>query len=195
MPLYEIVICEVQGNRRLEVFEFLAESIGEPGQAAHVEASRAVQSLNVTGGRQAQVGKASHRLLFGYDDLRCAESALRDVRIIGYVGLYDLGEVYVRSKIHLDCIHIGSQSIAGDLHAVPHTRRYIRNKGVSGWQIALTTFEGWNDFSLGVYRAERPNVAKLKAIIGLAMALFLADESPNLIELEMLASQIAHFGV
>jgi hypothetical protein len=117
------------------------------------------------------------------------------VRVIRNVGLDDLSEVNVRSKIHLDCVHVGSQGIARNLHAIPHPRRNVRNKGVSGWQIALPALERRNDFGIGVYRAKCPYIAKLKAIVWRTMTLFLADESPQFIELQLLARQVAHLPV
>src|SRR5260221_12239363 len=117
------------------------------------------------------------------------------MRIIGNISLDDLSEVYVGSEIHLNCIHVSAESIAGDLYAVTKARGNIGHKNVGSCQIALPTLERRHQFRIGINRAEGPNVTHLRVIVWCAMPFFLADESPNLIELELLTGEVTHLAV
>src|ERR1700688_1008102 len=91
-----------------------------------------IQPFNMASRCQTQIRESRNRLLFSYDDLRCAESSLRNVGIVGYVSLDDLCKINVRTEIRLYGVNVGSQSIARDLHAITHARRNVRYKGVRG---------------------------------------------------------------
>ena len=62
------------------------------------------------------------------------------MRVIVDVSLYDLSEVHVRTKCHFDSLHVGSERIGGDLHAILNPRSNIRYKRFAVL-VALAHFE------------------------------------------------------
>ena len=46
MNAAEVVVREVQGGRRFQVFQFLTESVGQPGQPPHGHPNREILPLD-----------------------------------------------------------------------------------------------------------------------------------------------------
>ncbi len=59
--------------------------------------------------------------------------------------------------------------------------------------VALAYFERRDNLSFGVDSAECPDIAKRRIILKREVLFLLADETPNLVKLEIVAVQIAHF--
>ena len=51
--------------------------------------------------------------------------------------------------------------------------------------VALANLERGNELGFGVNRAERPDIAKRRIVVNLAVFFLLADESPKLIKLQV----------
>ena len=66
----------MQRNRRFEIFQFLAESVREPGQAAAVHPQRVVLFFDVACGNQVNLGIALHWYSFRLYHFRRGISAL-----------------------------------------------------------------------------------------------------------------------
>ena len=93
MPLYQIVVSEVQRNRSLEVFELFAESQRQTGQTAHVQPRRCVQPFNVACRNKVHVRRTRDGPLIHGNKCRRTILQLWMLRMIVFISLDDLAEV------------------------------------------------------------------------------------------------------
>ena len=187
MPLHEIVVGEVKGDRCLEILKLLAECIGEARQTAYVKARCTVQAFDMASRGQSQIRESGDALLFRNDDFGRAVLPLWVNRIIVNVSLDNLRKVHIRTEGIFDSSDILAECIARNLNAVTHARFDIKNESIRCFRCALSAFERRDYFCFGINRAERPNVSPRQIIVGAKVPLFLADESPYLIELQIAA--------
>lgn len=180
-------------NRGLEIHSLFAKSVGQPGQPAHVKPSGSDQPLNVTGGCKAQVGMPVDCPDFLDDKLRGVVPALGVSRILVDVTLYKLREIHIRYKGSFKGPYVLPQRVAGGLHAVLDPAGNVSDARVCGSPIACAHRERRDELRICVYRAERSNIPKRRVIPGLDVALFLSDEPPNFVELQVTAREITHF--
>src|SRR5439155_19508719 len=103
-----------------------------------------IHALDVAGRNQVHVRRTCNGTLVHSNELRCAVLELRMLGVIVLIGLYDLAEVYIRSKRFLYCLNIGAKGIVGNLHAIGEPSRKIVNKRFGCSRIALSDLEGWD---------------------------------------------------
>jgi hypothetical protein len=111
------------------------------------------------------------------------------------IDLYNLAVVYVCSERLLDCLNIPVQCIRGNLHTISHPTRNILHERCRRRSVTLPYLKRRHQFGFSVDGTVRPNVAHLRIVAYSEMPLFLADESPKLIELQVMAIQILHLGI
>jgi hypothetical protein len=66
IPLAEVVIREVEGNRSLKVFQLSAEWVREPGKASAMHSQRVVLFFNVRSRNAVNIWQPAHDRLFGF---------------------------------------------------------------------------------------------------------------------------------
>jgi hypothetical protein len=117
------------------------------------------------------------------------------LRLIVLVGLYDLPEVHLSAEYLLNGVNVGSQRIGGNLDSVSHPACHIPHESLGSRKVTLPTLERGHQFGFCINRAERPNVAILRAIVWANMPLFFADKAPNFVKLQATAWEIAHLRI
>jgi hypothetical protein len=75
MHAREIIVREMQSNRRLQVFELLAESIGQTRETMHVHSHRQVLAFNQAIDDSGSAGKLGHRQKSAFRPAELAGSA------------------------------------------------------------------------------------------------------------------------
>lgn len=183
MHPHEIVVCKVQGSRRLQVLHFLTERIGQPGKPPHGHPHRQVLALNQTRRNVGHGRVPGHRHTVRGDHLGGAVAAgLHDLRFIGF---YNLPVIHVHAKGHVHGIHVGRERIRRELHPVGQPTCKIPHKGGRHGCGARPHAVRRDEFGVGIQRHKSPHVAgAVRIICGLHALLLLADVGPDFIHLE-----------
>src|SRR5437660_2817811 len=79
--------------------------------------------------------------------------------------------------------------------SVPHPTCDILHKLCGSGESALSTLERWHQLRFGINRAIRPHITVGSVIAYTEVSLFLPDESPDFVKLQIAASQILHLGI
>lgn len=182
---------KVQGDRRLQVFKLLAESVGEPCKSAHAHSHREVLPLDMAG-RNMGLVRASRD--------HCARRACHARRGItarpdrfGIVKFNNLPVVNVRAESPLDCVNVSRQGVGRKLDAIAQPLRKVGHEGHRSLAAALADAIGRDQLGIRVNRYKRPLVADLGAIRKAGnMALLHPAERPDFVALNAAAIEIAH---
>src|SRR5438874_63116 len=110
----EIVIREVQRTSCFQVFNFLAESIGEARKPSHHHSHGQVLPFNVTRTDFLFVRVALHDLGYNLEDWAWGVLCRAVVLAIIAIQFDKLREVHVRTKGILDGLNVEPEAVCGD---------------------------------------------------------------------------------
>lgn len=190
----EAAINEIEGDRSLEIVQFLAESMPQPSQAAAVHSQGAVLFLDMRSRNQRVDRRSLDDLQLGLDDLcRATPSGRVLVQVTDGVGFYELRVVHFQTKPALNGVRIGRKLVRGNLNPIAHAGSQVVNKGVGVVGIALPGQEGRNQLRIGIQGDERPDIPGPGiALLGRGVLVLLGDEAPNLVDLDAAGNDVAH---
>ena len=169
------------------VLNLLAESVGEPGEPAHVHPHGEVLTLDVGRRDVRHVGLAFDADLLRPGALGRAVAALRVVGR-GAVDLHELGEVHVTAEGAFHGLQIRPVTVAGELDAVGEAGRHIVHEPLGAFAIPAADEVAHHELAVGVERHPCPGVpGALGGLLRLGyVLLFGVDEAPDLIDLNPL---------
>jgi hypothetical protein len=188
----KIVIGEVQRTRSLQVVQLLAEGVSQTRKPANRHPHGKVLSLNVRSAHVFGIGVSLANLGYNLHDWLWGVPPGGVVLAVIAVQLYDLPEVDIRAKVLFNGIDVKAEAISRELDTIRHAVRQIADKRACSGSAALADRERGNQLRIGIKRYENPRITDFGGIVFAHAALFLANEGPNFIGLNMLASQIAH---
>jgi len=192
MDSAKVVISEVQRTRDLQIVQFLAEGVGQARKPANCHSHGEVLPLNVRSAHVFGIGVSLANLGYNLHDWLWGVPPGSVVLAVIPVQLYDLPEVDFRAKVLFNGIDVKAEAISRELDAIRHAVRQIANKRIRSGCAALADCERGDQLRIGIKRYENPRITDFGGIVFAHAALFLANEGPNFIGLNMLASQIAH---
>src|SRR5438309_7216520 len=108
MPLYQIVVSEVQPDRCLKALEFLAKRQSQASQTAHVQPRCRVQPFDVAGRNQVHVWRTRDGPFVDRDEPSRAVFTFGILRIIMLISLNDLPIVHIGTVNIFDGIYVGA---------------------------------------------------------------------------------------
>jgi hypothetical protein len=188
----EVVIGEMQRTRGLQVVQLLAEGVGQAREPADCHPHSQVLPLNMRSAHVFGIGVSLANLGYNLHDWLWGVPPGCIVLAVIAVQLYDLTEVHIRPKVLFNSIDVKPESVSRELDAIRHTVRQIANKGIRSSSAALAHCERGNQLRLGIDGYENPRIPKFGGIVFADVTLFLANEGPDFIALDVLAVQIAH---
>src|SRR5881394_2614940 len=101
MRTAEVVVHVMHGDRRHEVFNLLAEGVGQAGEPAHAHPHREVLALDIAGRDVLRVWTAGDGVLLSSQAIGRRVARLGAARRVA-VDLDELREVYIRAESLLD---------------------------------------------------------------------------------------------
>ena len=135
----------------------------------------------------------NNRPLCAYNLGRAIPTGRVFVEVSDGVRFYELPIIYLRTETALNRLRVGGERIAGNLDATRNPSGQVFHEGAGVIQVALADDKRGNQLCISIQCNERPHVAISAGPLG--VFLLGADESPNLIHLDLLALQAAHFCV
>ncbi len=165
MQPYQIVVREMQGDRRLQVFQLLAESVRETSKTAHGHMHRQILTFHKTCRNILLVGVSGHH------DLLLANHARGRVATgtnwLCIVKFNRLPVIDICTKCPFNGIHIGPERIRRNLHPVCEALGKITHERYSAVAGTLADQICWNQLGIGVDGNKGPLIANTSAILAL----------------------------
>ena len=193
----EVVIGEMQGARGFQIIQFLRESVGKASKAPNRLAHREILALYETGGDAAHIWASIAYFYYclNHRSGRVASSGV--VLPVISVQLYHLGKVSLSGKNVLNIFPVEVESIGCDLDAVffrhPVAKRSEELVGSS--TVPLPNSVGGDQLGFCINSYEHPSITDFGRIFRFYVALFLCNECPDFVALNVFASQIPHLGI
>jgi hypothetical protein len=190
----EIVVGEVQSARRFQIVELLGEGIRQPRESPDRHTHREVLPLNIT---SRDVAHVRPTVTYFYYRLhyRCRGVAPSRVMLpVIAIKLYDLSEVGLSCEYILNPTPIKVEAIGAQLQAMIFRDPAVKivQELVGGFAVPLADRIGRNQFRVGINANEHPCIPEFSGIIVFHVALFLANECPDFVALNVLAAEILH---
>jgi len=173
MNTAKIVIREVQRTSRFQVFDFLAESVGEARKPSHHHSHGQILPFDMAGADSLRIGVALHDLGYNLEDWAWGVFRRAVMLAVIAVQLDKLREVHVRTESLFDGLNIESEAVRGDLHPLCETLGKIVYECLRGSSRPLANGEAGNELCYGVNCHKNPSIAKFGGVFFAASFLLL----------------------
>ena len=194
MDSAEIVPSHIESDGGFMVLQFLAVSVGKPGEPAKVHPKAEVPAFDVAG---RDVVGVRHSVDFARDLFENGAGAVPVGAGVGRV-LKDLDELRVVGTGPKQVFHgfqVSGITIGGELKEALNTISQFGNELVGIARAALAGVEGQDQLGVGVQRHPKVGMAPFVGMVLVEPSLFGVAEPPNLIGLDVLGGNVAHTGV
>lgn len=195
MHFHKVIVHEVQRNGVHVVFNFLAETVGQAGKAAHVHPHGQVLTLNMRRADKSLVGVAFNRALFGASAFSGRVFLFVALLARGVaIQLDQLGVIHVATERAFDCFQISLVTVSGQLNSVRQTRSQIVHKADGVFAVTPADHVGHDQLAVAVQRGPRPSVASVigRGLGGLHVLLLSIGERPDFIALDNRGFNVPH---
>jgi len=185
MDSAEIVPSHVKGDGSFVVLDFLAVSVGKPGEAAKVHPKAQVPPFDVAGRDVVRIG---HSVDFARDLFEDFAGAV-PVRASAGGVLEDLDELSVVGagpKQVFNGFQISTVPIGGELKIALNTISQFGNELVSIARAPFAGVEGYDQLGIGIQRNPQVGVSPFVGIVLVGARFLGVAECPNLIGLDAL---------
>jgi hypothetical protein len=187
----QVVVREVQGNRRAMVAGRLAEGVGQARHPADSHPHGEILSLHEGSERPLHVGYICDGRLLDGRHLRGRIATRTDW--LGFVRFNHLSVIDARTELPLDGVHVQGGVVSRDLHAVPKARLKVGHERTCSDHVALPDAPGGDHLGIGVDGYEGPDIPGFGRVVPRAdVSLLLSDERQDLVTLDVSQGQIAH---
>jgi hypothetical protein len=196
MRAAKVVVHEVQGDRRGEVFHLLGKRVGQPGQAPHAHTHSEVLALDIAGRDVGGIGRALDRGLLASQALGRAVADLRPLRRRP-VDLDQLGVVHLAAESGLDGLEVHPVSVRGELDAARQAAGEILAQLGRGPRVAEPDQERRHQLRVRIDRDESPHVAVAEdaPILGTDVLRLGVAEAPDFVNLEASTGKVPKHAV
>jgi len=192
-----IMVRDLKSTSRFQVRKFLGISRRQTGQSSKRHSHLKIESLdkacrNVPAIRPA-ISYFYYRL--HHWTRRVASSSIMLAVVAKY--LYNLCEICLPCEYFFNSTAVERKAVCRELEPefFRHTIAESSQKFVRGFAVALSNGESRNQFGVGIQRDKNPSISEFCGVIISNVFLFLANKSPKLVSLNMLAAKIPHLGI
>src|SRR6266496_3953376 len=178
-------------QRKLEIVELLAERVRQPREASELHPHSQVLPFDKASRDVLRARVANPHL--GYN-LRDSWWGVPPFVVLAVIAeqLYKLREVHVQTEGVAHSVLIEGEPISSELDLVAQTQGQVTNEAARALHRALADEVGSDQFGFRIHRYEHPLVADLVRVgIALHAALFLLNEGPDFVTLDVAATKIA----
>jgi len=191
----EVLIRKMNRQRKLEIVELLAKRVRQAREAAKRHSHSQVLPFDVAGRNVALAGVTDSHLGYNLDDWPWGVPFIAVLAVIA-IQLHKLREVNVQPERILDSIPVERESVGGELHLIPQTARQIADKTACAVHRALSDEVGSNQLGFRIHSHKNPLVADLVRVgIASDAALFLLNEGPDFVALDIATAKVAQSGI
>jgi hypothetical protein len=193
----KVVVGEMQRAGRFQIVQLFRKRIRQSGKSTDCLSHRHVLSLHKTRRDMPHIGASVTYFYYCLYHRSRRIPSRRVVLSVITIQLYQLGKISLTGEYLFHSALVKVEAIRRDLEAVTFRDSVAKRSQelVCSLAIALPYRVGRNQFRFGVNRDKYPSITDLWRIFGLYVALFLRDEGPNFVALNMFTSKILHLCV
>src|SRR6185437_272298 len=188
---HEIIKSKMQSNRGFQIVELLRESIRQPRHASDRHAHREVLAFHVRSRNVLCIRFALSDLGYNLDDWAWGVFCSVVMLAIISVQFRQSGKVHIGTKGSINRIDVEAETVCSELDALAEALREIVNKLSGVGSGALTDDVRRHQLGFCINGDEYPSISEFGRVVA-AMPLFLANESPDFIALDIVALESAH---
>lgn len=178
------------------ILKFFRKRVGEAGEAAQVHPHSQILPLHVAGRDVAAIGFAGDGGSLGASDARGAiPNGGGAADGTAAVVLLQRRVVHLTAKRVFDGCQIHPVAVCRQLHAVGQSARHVSHEVIGHRRGAGTDHVGDDQLSVRIKCRPRPAVAPLAPLLLGNILLLRADETPDLVTLNPLASEASDMGI